>query len=263
MSVPKQSLALPISSAQKRNTQSLSSARNRTSSSSIKKIAGPSLEDCIFCSKKNQPAKKNHFPIMINKALYSKYSSSQNYYFTKDINEILTNSRTSVVIKYKDSLIIDEEEDYLKRFYKNSEYDYKIRMLTEYYKFHKDISRLFMMPTTNVLNKYHDKKRRLEYVRVTKMLRDENELKNPSPRPKEKAGAEDKSPIMMDRILDNLEFSNMYIEQAEPSNNRKSGELIKGAGNSKSSAASKNSQQKPIVSGLNLQKAYGSNNQGT
>ena len=65
-------------------------------------------------------------------------------------------------------------------------------MLTEYYKFHKDISRMFMLPTTNILNKYHDKKRRLEYIRVTKMLRDENETKNPSPKPKEKNRVEEK-----------------------------------------------------------------------
>ena len=32
-----------------------------------------------------------------------------------------------------------------------------MKMLTEYYKFHKDISRLFMLPTTYTLNKFHDK----------------------------------------------------------------------------------------------------------
>lgn len=48
-------------------------------------------------------------------------------------------------------------------------------MLTEYYKFHKDIPRLFMLPTTHTLNKYHDKKRRLDYIRITKMLQDEED----------------------------------------------------------------------------------------
>ena len=41
-------------------------------------------------------------------------------------------------------------------------------MLTEYYKYHKDIPRLFMQPTTFVLNKYHDKKRKLIYVNFYK-----------------------------------------------------------------------------------------------
>lgn len=55
-------------------------------------------------------------------------------------------------------------------------------MLTEYYKFHKDISRLFMLPTTHILNKFHDKKRRIEYVRITKMLKEEEEKKTGKPK---------------------------------------------------------------------------------
>lgn len=45
-----------------------------------------------------------------------------------------------------------------------------MKMLTEYYKFHKDIPRMFMLPTTYSVNKYHDKKRRIEYAKITKML---------------------------------------------------------------------------------------------
>lgn len=59
-------------------------------------------------------------------------------------------------------------------------------MLTEYYKFHRDISRLFMQPTSNILNKFHDKKRRIEYVRITRMLKDEDhqgDNKNGNPIP--------------------------------------------------------------------------------
>ncbi len=51
-------------------------------------------------------------------------------------------------------------------------------MLTEYYKFHKDIPRLFMQTISTVMNKYHDKKRRIEYVKITKMLNDQNEEEN-------------------------------------------------------------------------------------
>lgn len=87
----------------------------------------------------------------------------------------MTGGRTSAVIKFKDLLHLDEEDEYLKRGYKISEYDGKMKMLTEYYKFHKDIPRLFMLPTTHTLNKYHDKKRRLDYIRITKMLQDEED----------------------------------------------------------------------------------------
>ena len=48
-------------------------------------------------------------------------------------------------------------------------------MLTEYYKFHRDIARLFMLPQTKTLNKFHDKKRHIEYLKITKMLKEEEE----------------------------------------------------------------------------------------
>lgn len=39
----------------------------------------------------------------------------------------------------------------------------KMKDLTEYYKYHKDIPRLFMVSIGNVMNRYHDKRRRIEY----------------------------------------------------------------------------------------------------
>ena len=83
----------------------------------------------------------------------------------------MSDARTPAVIKYKDFTTLDEEDEFLKRYYKFSEYDYKIGLLVEYYKYHKDIARMFMLPTTESLNTYHDKKRRLEYIRITAMLK--------------------------------------------------------------------------------------------
>ena len=37
---------------------------------------------------------------IINHTLYHKYASSQNYYFTKEINDILNKNRTSATIKF-------------------------------------------------------------------------------------------------------------------------------------------------------------------
>jgi len=172
--------------------------------------------DCLFCSEdfKNMPV-KNKFNDMVIKALYTKYSSSQNYYYTKDINEIMAESRTAAVILFKDNTHFDEQEEYLKRFYRYAEYDFKIKMLSEYYKFHNDVARLFMMPITNVVNKHHDKKRRLEYLRVTKLLKDEQEAKDAKEgRTPKKSSKEDKEKkrdpkefIISDRILDELNLT--------------------------------------------------------
>lgn len=106
----------------------------------------------------------------MNKALYSKYSSSQNYYFSKDINDILAGVSTPNTIRFRDNEALDTIEEYFKRFYKVNEYSFKISALTEYYKYHKDVARLFMLPVSMTMNRYHDKKRRIEYVKIKKML---------------------------------------------------------------------------------------------
>jgi hypothetical protein len=60
----------------------------------------------------------------LNHTLYQKYASSQNYYYTRDINDILTEQRTKAMIKYKDQKTFDDDvqETYLKRFYFAKEY---------------------------------------------------------------------------------------------------------------------------------------------
>lgn len=124
-------------------------------------------------------------------SLFLKYSQSQNYHYTKGINEILGNCRTTNNILFKDLLFYDTKEEMLNKIYNtNSE---KLKMLGEYYKvfvnnrkyfkFHNDIPRMFMLPAIISLNYYHDKRRRLEYFRIAKMIEDENR-NNPDKPPK-------------------------------------------------------------------------------
>ena len=109
--------------------------------------------------------------------LYNSYSSSQNYYYTRDINDILSNALTNNVIYYRDLVAFDEVDEYLKRFYLKKELPNKIYLLSEYYKFHRDIPRLFMFPAANTISRYHDKKRSLEYARITRMMKYEGKDK--------------------------------------------------------------------------------------
>ena len=141
------------------------------------KTSNSNPQNCALCLDKQ---KTLCFPLTIRKALYTKFSSSQNYYYTREINDILLGNRTIKLINYNDMEVLDEEGEYLKRFYCANEHIHKIRILTEYYKYHKDIPRLFMIPITITLNKYLDKKRRMDYVKITKMLKEEqkNEIKN-------------------------------------------------------------------------------------
>ena len=55
-------------------------------------------------------------------------------------------------------------------------------MLTEYYKYHKDVPRIYILQSSKSLNKFYDKKRKLEYIRIKRMidpdLREENNEDN-------------------------------------------------------------------------------------
>ncbi|CAD8121581.1 unnamed protein product [Paramecium sonneborni] len=116
-------------------------------------------------------------------SLFLKYSQSQNYHYTKGITEILHNHRTTNNILYKDVIMYDTPEELICKIYQSEIVSEKLQMLGEYYKFHNDIPRLFMLPAIIPLNYYHDKKRRLEYFRIAKLIAQENK-NNPDKPPK-------------------------------------------------------------------------------
>lgn len=49
----------------------------------------------------------------------------------------------------------------------------------EYYKYHNEIPRYFVQPSNDILNKYYDKKRRIDYYRIRKLLNQENNEEPP------------------------------------------------------------------------------------
>ena len=80
------------------HTQSTSSgsvgSNNRSKTSINKLTTFLGLKPKTSCGYCKNLKKYNYVPSTMNKYLYLKYSSSQNYYYTRDINEILTNART-------------------------------------------------------------------------------------------------------------------------------------------------------------------------
>ena len=110
---------------------------------------------------------------LINSFLYTKYSSSQNYYFSKEVNNILAGNRSIYTIRFADDNCMLDDEELLKRSYRLPEYAGKITLLTEYYKFHEDVPRFFILPVAQVVYNFYDKKRRINYIRVTRMLKGE------------------------------------------------------------------------------------------
>ena len=104
----------------------------------------------------------------MNDYLFEKYASSQNYFYTKEINEILQNQCSIKVVRFKEYQVIDDDDTYLKRFYRFSEYNQKIHLLTEYYKFHINIPRIFINKVDQVYIEYYDLFRKNQYQKLQK-----------------------------------------------------------------------------------------------
>lgn len=111
----------------------------------------------------------SHAPVL-NSFLYSKYASSQNYYFTKDVNALLAGQRTSFTISFTDNAIFDGSTSSLKRVYRAADYPTKIKYLCEYYKYHDDVPRFFQLTFAPTVYNFYDKKRRIKYITITKLL---------------------------------------------------------------------------------------------
>lgn len=86
------------------------------------------------------------------------------------MNDFLDGVPKPSIIQFNDLVTYEESYEYFTEVYNFSDCFEKFPLLVEYYKFHNEIPRIFMKPVCNVVNKYHDKKRRMEYYRVKKML---------------------------------------------------------------------------------------------
>ena len=116
------------------------------------------------------------------------------------------------MIVHKDFQFLDEDEEYLKRIYEKDQIIAKIKLLTEYYKYHQDIARYFSKPECELLNRYHDKKRRYDYYRI-KLLIDRENNKNPN---KPAKGIVGEKPEILETLESNIKrtsVSSFYILQ--------------------------------------------------
>lgn len=127
---------------------------------------------CVFCPK--LVTKKEQHK-MLNRALFLKYSNSYDHLQLKEIEEFVQPKRKVHIINFKDNVLYEQEEDYMTECFSFKQIYKKIQFLTEYYKYHNEIPRFFMKKISDVMNRYHDKKRRIDYYRIKKLLKEQNE----------------------------------------------------------------------------------------
>lgn len=103
--------------------------------------------NCPFCPKLFNFIEKAK---MVTRALYYKYSSSQNYFYSKEINNFMETPTDlkirSRLINFQDLIAIEERNDYFTKLFNKTERLEKLKFLVEYYKYHNEIPRMFLRP---------------------------------------------------------------------------------------------------------------------
>ncbi|CAD8049410.1 unnamed protein product [Paramecium sonneborni] len=178
---------------------------------------------CLFCQKYKQDGS---FSLVLTKALYCKYAQSQNFYFQRDINDILENKRTKSRMRHYDINLYDLENEYLRRFYKSSESDTRIQSLLEYYKYHINIPRNFH---SNLINCRMEKVRNIQYRKIKKELGVHNDVQ-PSP-VKQKDSSDDCSVDNMKYLLKDLKLVTTQADYSKITNSTLLKDLITQIGN--------------------------------
>jgi len=127
--------------------------------------ATPKSVDCKICRVLVKPEDLNR---ILNQGLYYKYTSSQDYFYSRDINALLSKKKKPFCIKYQDDLIFDECVERLKGFFLKKE---AVSMLSEaraFYTQFYNYPRNFHPHYTNIMSSNIRKHRRMEYIRVFK-----------------------------------------------------------------------------------------------
>ncbi|CAD8206495.1 unnamed protein product [Paramecium pentaurelia] len=126
-------------------------------------------EDCLFCQKYGRvTTDKINFAPLLNRALYTKYSQSQ--WNGKKYEDLFSTKPVSWVIQFKDRLTFEDYDEFLKRFYPKSDQQSKFDQLLEYYKYHKDIPRMFLPRVSDLAIYFYEKKKQIEYRKIKFML---------------------------------------------------------------------------------------------
>ena len=80
----------------------------------------------IYCSKDQQG-------FMIQNNLSKKYSTNRDYYNLKIVNDLIYNENTHIVSIFKDYLILDDINEFLKRYYTQPETKVRLPKLCSFY----------------------------------------------------------------------------------------------------------------------------------
>ena len=102
--------------------------------------------------------------------LSKKYSNMQKDFYTKEVDDILHGLSSKALLDFSDMLAFIDSNGCIRKIYAIEILGSKLKALTEYYKYHEDVPRLFMRFLFEKIHYFYDKKRRIKYLRVAKEL---------------------------------------------------------------------------------------------
>ncbi|CAD8110522.1 unnamed protein product [Paramecium sonneborni] len=117
---------------------------------------------CLYASI-DQISKKGDLIQTMNISLYYKHGQSQNYFFSRPINQILRKEKHTIYAKVEDYKILDSQEEYLKQFYYMPNCQLQLKQLIQYYKFSIDHPMLYFLELKAIILKYLSSRSQVEY----------------------------------------------------------------------------------------------------
>ena len=129
--IKSKSLSKINSNRQTNTNQETANSSNKHKSTSHKQKSIPiiidiSRKECNLCSKTN-------FFIISRNVLNTKYMTTMDSYNLKIMNDIISNENNHIVSVFKDYLIFDESNEFLKRFYLIKESKPRMPKIVDYY----------------------------------------------------------------------------------------------------------------------------------
>ena len=124
-------------------------------------------EDCSLCQSK---VKLKHMPVIIQRALATKYSNSINYFYTKGINEILQGTRSQSLVLYLEDEYWLPSRECIVSYFPGNKYQTMFGNLWKYHQFNIDQPKQPTKGIFSIAEGYFHSKRKLQEKAIKKML---------------------------------------------------------------------------------------------
>lgn len=135
----------------------------------------PKPLSCKIC---NALVRSSDLAKVLNQGLFHKFTASQDFFYTRDLNAIISKRKKPMYIRYCDDNFWDDDREHFKFYYKKEDALLLMDELKSFYSQFKDYARSFEQPFFKIVNEYIRKQRKFEYIKVFKPSPEELKTKD-------------------------------------------------------------------------------------